>query len=341
MKCKRISIDLAKNIFQLCAISDENTVIFNKKVKRSNLIYELSQFEPTTVVMEACYSSNPWGRAIEKIGHSVVLIPAFVVKPFVMGNKNDSNDALAIFEASMRPKIRFVKVKTIEQQDIQSLERARDLIIKNRTATLNQMRGLLAEYGLIAPKGATQLLSMTTDALEDPGNEMTAITRRLIRRLHRIVVDLYEQAKELESELRSNLKGNEQYKRLLTIPGVGPAIASTIMGAVSDPNMFKNGRQFAAWIGLTPSQHASGERNKMGRITKRGNKYLRLLLVHGARSVLRWCAKKTDKLSCWLQKLTERMHKCKANIAYANKMARIIWSVMYREQDFDLNLASA
>jgi transposase len=341
MKCKRISIDLAKNIFQLCVVSDENTILFNKKVKRSNLIHELRQFEPTTVVMEACYSSNPWGRAIQKIGHTVLLIPAFVVKPFVVGNKNDANDALAIFEASMRPKTRFVKVKSVEQQDIQSLERARDLIIKNRTATMNQMRGLLAEYGVVAPKGARKLLEATSDALEDPDNELTIITRRLIRRLNDIIKGLYEQALEIENELRSNLKDNEEYERLLTIPGVGPAIASSILGAVSDANMFKNGRQFAAWLGLTPSQHASGDRNSMGRITKRGNKYLRLLLVHGARAVLRWSSNKTDKLSQWLNNLTARMHKCRAAVSYANKMARIIWSVLSKKQAFDYNLACA
>lgn len=184
MKCSVISIDLAKNIFQLCALDEQRKVLMNKKVKRANLIHELRQFEPTQVVMEACYSANPWGRRIEKIGHSVRLVPAFAVKPFLMGNKNDANDALAIAEASFRPKIRFISVKPVEQQDIQSLQRVQELLRKNRTATSNQLRGLLAEYGEVAEKGIPSLTRAVPGILEDGDNELSFTARAFIHRLY-------------------------------------------------------------------------------------------------------------------------------------------------------------
>lgn len=341
MKCKRISIDLAKTIFQLCAISEDNQVLMNKKIKRSQLLHELRKFEPTTIILEACYSSNPWGRAIQKLGHKVLLIPAYVVTPFLIGNKNDANDALAIIEASMRPHVRFVKVKTVEQQDIQSLQRSRELLVRQRTATLNQIRGFLAEYGVVAPKGAKSIMLATADALESEENELTPITRRLIRQLYKLAKNLFLEVEQIEKEIHRAVNENEDYQRLLTIPGVGPAIASAIIGAVSDSNMFKNGRQFAAWLGLTPMQHSSGDKQRLGKITKRGNKSLRLLIVHGARAVLRWSSKKDDKLSQWLNALAARMHKNKAAVSYANKMARIIWSVLNKKEPFNPAFASA
>jgi transposase len=341
MKCTLVSIDLAKNIFQICGFDAERNVIFNKKVKRSNLIYQLNQIEPTRVVMEACYSSNPWARRIEKLGHEVVLIPPFIVKPFLIGNKNDHNDAIAIGEAAFRPKIRFVSVKSVEQQDIQSLHKVKELLNKSKRAMVNQMRGLLAEYGLVFPKTIPKLLKAVPDALEDADNELTSISRSFIKRLYDNVRDLHKQSEEVTLELNELVRSKEDYQRLITIPGIGPVISAAILGAVSDPNAFKNGRQFAAWIGLTPSLYASGETSRLGKITKRGNKTLRMLLIHGARTVLNWCDKKDDQLSCWLQALKKRMHGCKAVVALANKLARIVWSVLAKKQNFDLKLACA
>lgn len=341
MKCSLISIDIAKNIFQVCGFDENRQVIFNKKVKRSRLIHELRQIEPTKVTMEACYSSNPWGRQIEKLGHQVDLIPPFMVKPFLIGNKNDPNDTLAIGEAWYRPKIRFVKVKSVEQQDIQSLQRIRELMLKNKTAIANQMRGLLAEYGLVFPKRVESLLKELPGVLEDAENELSSIGRRFISRLHENLKQIIEQIKEVGQELNNLIKSRDEYRRLITIPGVGPVVAAAIMGSVSDANAFKNGRQFAAWIGLTPSQYASGETSRMGKITKRGNKDLRRLLIHGARAVLNWCEKKDDQLSCWLKSLTKRMNACKAVVALANKLARIVWSVLAKKQEFNVKLACA
>jgi transposase len=340
MKCNLVSIDLAKNIFQICGFDHERKVMFNKKVKRSNLIHELSQIEPTRIAMEACYSSNPWGRRIENMGHKVFLVPPFMVKPFVIGNKNDHNDALAIGETFFRPKIRFVPVKTVEQQDIQSLTKIKDLLTKQKTATSNQLRGLLAEYGLVSLKNSPSLLKEIPDFLEDAENELSHISRAFVRRLKENLQYIIVQIDEVKLALNELVKNKEDYKRLLTIPGVGPIIAATLMGAV-DSKMFKNGRQFAAWIGLTPKQYSSGEKNHIGGISKRGNNSLRRLLIHGARSVLNWCEKKDDKLSLWLKELAKRMTSNKAAVALANKLARIIWSVLSKKEVFNIKQACA
>lgn len=339
MKCSVISIDLAKNIFQICALDETRKVLFNKKVTRDNLLHELRQFEPSIVVMEACYSSNPWGRRIEKLGHQVKLIPPFIVKPFVIGNKNDANDALAIAEASLRPKIRFVAVKSTEQQDIQSLQRISERLIKVRTGDVNQLRGLLSEYGEVVGLGIPMLMKAVPDILEDATNELTATARSFVLRLYQNVQATSAQIDEVKTQLAELVSGKQEYELLQTIPGIGPVTASALMAAIGDANAFKNGRQLAAWIGLTPSQYASGEMNRMGKITKRGNSALRKYLIHGARTVLNWCEKKDDVLSCWLKKLKERMHGCKAVVALANKLARIVWIVLSSQQPFDVTKA--
>lgn len=341
MKCNVIGIDLAKNIFQVCGLGEDKSVLFNKRLKRSSLIQFLSQQEPTLVVMEACYSANSWGRRIEKLGHEVRCIPAFVVKPFVIGHKNDANDALAIAEASLRPKIRFVSIKSVEQQDIQSLQRIRELLIRQRTAIYNQIRGLLAEYGEVCAKTPSALQRALPDILEDAENELSSTARDFIARLQRHAQHLCEQIDELTVQLKSLVVQKEEYARLVTVPGVGPMVAATILASVNDIHNFKNGRQFASWIGLTPSQHSSGESTRLGKISKRGHQHLRRMLIHGARSVFMWSEKKQDNLSCWLQNLKGRTHNCKAVVALANKLARIIWVVLAHNTEFDVKKACA
>ena len=247
MKSSVISIDLAKNIFQICVLDEMRQILFNKKVKRLELIHELRQFEPTIVVMEACYSSNPWGRRIEKLGHEVRLIPPFIVKPFVIGNKNNANDALAIAEASLRPKVRFVALKSTEQQ-----------VVKVRTGDVNQLRGLLSEYGTVVGLGISTLMNAIPDIIEDASNELTVTARSFIQRIYQNIKRTSLQIEEVKTQLIELVKDKQAYKLLLTVPGVGPVIATAIMAAVGDANVFKNGRQLAAWIGLTPSQYASG-----------------------------------------------------------------------------------
>ena len=343
MNYKIISIDLAKHVFQICALDSHHKVKLNKKVSREKLLDTLRQMEPTLVVLEACYSAHPWGRAIEKLGHTVKLIPPYMVKPFVIGNKNDHNDALAIAEAALRPKVRFVPVKSLEQQDVQSLQRIRDRLIKQRTATANQIRGLLAEYWIIIPKGLSQLRSLVPDIVEDAEQPLTFTARRFTPRLYEEIVALDGQIKEVEQQLYGLLEANEDFARLQSIPGIGPVAAATFVASVADARQFKNGREMASWIGLTPKQHSSGEMQKMGSISKRGNRELRRVLIHGARAVMNWCEKKTDPMSVWIKQLAQRAHPCKVIVALANKLARIAWAVLSRKERFNvasLNVAT-
>jgi transposase len=328
MKNSLISVDLAKNVFQVCAMDSEQRITENKKVSRKKLLPTLSQFEPTTVVMEACYTSHPWGRAIQALGHTVKLIPPYQVKPFVIGNKNDHNDAIAIAEASRRPKASFVPVKSLEQQDLQSLQRIRERMIKHRTATGNQLRGLLAEYGIVLPKGLRYLRAQVPLILEDAENTLTTVARSFIHRLYRELVEHDKQISEIETELSTLVEKRKDYQLLQTIPGIGPVIATTLLASVGDARYFKNGRQMAAWAGLAPRQHASGEKSRMLGISKRGDRTLRKMFIHGARAVLNTCGAKTDKLSLWLKALSSRAHPCKVIVALANKMARIAWAVL-------------
>lgn len=263
------------------------------------------------------------------------------MKPFVIGNKNDANDAFAIAEASLRPRIRFVAVKSTEQQDIQSLQRITERMIKTRTAEVNQLRGLLSEYGVVVGTGVATLMNAIPSIAEDANNELTSITRSFIFRLYLNIKRASQQIDEVKSLLTELIKDKAEYLLLQSIPGIGPVTAGALMASVGDASIFKNGRQLAAWIGLTPTQYASGEINRMGKISKRGNSSLRKYLIHGARTVLNWCDKKDDVLSCWLKRLKERMNGCKAVVALANKLARIVWSVLTNKQVFDVSKACA
>ena len=335
-----IAIDLAKHVFQVCVMNGRQKVLSNKKLKRALLLEYLRQFEPCTVVMEACYSSNSWGRAIQQLGHEVKLIPPHQVKPFVIGNKNDSNDAIAIAEAAHRPKARFVDVKTLHQQDIQTVHRIRERCIRQRTALINQLRGLLSEYGEIVPMTRQALRKQIPLILENGDNNLTVVMRNMVSRL----VDQWQNADQeiafLDQQLQHLIKQNEHYQNLNSIPGIGPLGTALIIASVGDAAQFKNGRQFAAWIGLTPKQYASGDTRRMGSISKRGNAMLRKTLIHGARTVLNWCDNKNDPLSLWLQKLKQTLHPCKLIVALANKIARIIWAVLHSRRPYDPKLAA-
>jgi len=331
---KRISIDLAKNVFQVCAFSEKNKIVFNRKVLRNGLLNLLRNIAPTTVVMEACYSSNYWGRAIQDLGHKVLLIPAYQVKPFVVGNKNDANDAVAIGEASWRPKASFVSVKTIAQQDVQTLLRLREQTQKVRIMVSNQIHGFLAEYGVFCKKGHKALVETLAEALAPESQQLSAVA---IDVMH-MQMDQYKHLKRQEEEINNRLvalcRDNPCYSYLQSIPGIGPIVAATLIASIGDPSYFKNGRQLSAWIGLTPLQYASGEKSRMGKISKRGNRNLREMLIHGARSIVNWVAKKNDKLSLWIKELQKRMNPRKVIVAVANKLARISWAVMSKQVEY-------
>jgi transposase len=339
MEYKLISIDLAKTVFQVAAFNPDNTIAFNRKVSRSALLDTLRQCAPTLVVMEACYSANYWGRSILTLGHQVKLVPARMVKAMLVGNKNDANDAIAIGETACRPTVNLLRPKTVEQQDMQSLLRIRERLVENRTANGNQLRGFLAEYGVIIAKTPRQLLSAIPLILEDADNQLSEVSRAFIDRLYQFQLFLNEQIDQVTAQIQALAQTMPLYPLLLTIPGVGPIVASALLASIHDVNDFKNGRQLAAWLGLTPSQYSSGNTNRLGKITKRGNSSIRRLLIHGARTVLNWCDKKDDVLSLWLQRLKQRQHICKVVVALANKMARMVFVVMSKAQKFDVNNA--
>ena len=334
MNYKVISIDIAKNIFQICGLNQYGKVAFNKKVTRAKLLDTLRQYKTDFIVLEACYASNPWGRAIADLGFTVKLIPPYQVKPFLVGNKNDHNDAIAIAEAALRPTACFVPIKTLEQQDIQSLDRIRERLIKHRTAVINQLRGLLSEYGIFVKTGTAHLIKEIPVILDNPSDSLTVIAKKFIRKLADEINGINQDIIEIENLSEALLKTHPSYTHLQTVRGIGPVTAAAIIASANTGKQFKNGRCFAAWLGLTPKQYASGDHSLMKGITKRGNNYLRKCFIHGARAVMNWCKNKTDKFSLWINNLLNRMHPCKAIVAVAHKIARIAWAVLVHQQPY-------
>lgn len=336
-----ISIDLAKNIFQVCLLDASHQVTFNRKVKRHKLLSTVLNLDAKVLVMEACYSSNHWGRLFQKHGYQVALIPPHQVKPFVTGNKNDYNDAIAIAEAAQRPKATKVPVKSLEQQDIQSLYRIRERLIRHRTAVMNQLRGLLAEYGLILTNNAGAIRKTVPALLDCSDNGLTSVAQNFLSELYQEIQSKDQAVERIEQQIETLLQANPDYQQLQTLPGIGPIIAGNLIAHINQAESFKNGRQMAAWLGLTPKQHSSGEHTKMLGISKRGNQSLRKHFIHGARAVLNWCHKKNDPLSLWLQQLLRKKHPCVVIVALANKMARIAWAMLTKKQNFDPKLCTA
>jgi transposase len=329
-----ISIDLAKTIFQVCQFTDSSKILSNKKVSRKKLSQEIAQLSPTTVVMEACYSAHYWGRTFEHYGHTVKLVPAQHVKPFVRGNKNDANDAVAIAEASLRPNMRFVRVKTLEQQDIQSLHRIRERFVNHRTRISNQTRGLLSEYGLVARVRFKALKTLMHEALES--DALTERFKEEISSIYEELLDLEHRLKRVNTKLKGLAEQNPLCRLMMTIPGIGFINATAIYAAIGNGKQFETARDFGVWMGLTPQHYASGTKLHTGRITKRGNRYLRKQLVHGARSLMNRSKGKKDRLSVWINEIVARRGQAKACVALAHKLARIIWAVLSRGEEFRL-----
>ena len=339
MNFKRIGIDLAKNVFQLHGVNEKEETVLKKKLKRHQFLhYLLTKVNTNCVIaMEACSGSNHWGRKLESAGFIVRIIPAQYVKPYVKRNKNDANDAEAICEAASRPNMHFVPVKTIEQQDMQAIHRARSELVKQRTMKANQIRGLVSEYGVVAPKGLSQLKKVLPDWLEDPSNELSALFRELLSDLYHHFKTLDEQVKSYETQIKKLASQSKEANRLQTIPGIGPLTATALVAAVGDGKQFKQGRSLAAWLGLTPRQHSSGGKEVLLGITKAGDKYLRTLFIHGARAVVNSCKKKEDSTSQWANNLKDHNHTNKVAVALANKNARVAWAILTKGIIFDAN----
>ncbi|MDP1575185.1 MAG: IS110 family transposase, partial [Cypionkella sp.] len=283
--------------------------------------------------MEACGSAHFWARKLEGYGHTVKLMAPQFVKPYVKTNKNDVADAEAICEAVSRPNMRFVAIKTIEQQAILSVHRARQGFVKARTAQGNQIRGLLSEFGIIIPMGIRSVMKQIPDILEDGENALPGTMRNLLDRLTDNLKEMDRQVQELEAQIQLWHRENALSRKLAEIPGLGPITASAIVATVGDAREFKNGRQLAAWMGLVPRQHSSGGKQTLLGISKRGDTYLRTLMIHGARAVIRFAESKADP-DGWLRKLMARRNKNVAAVALANKNARIVWALLANDRMF-------
>lgn len=339
-KLSRIGIDLAKNVFQLHGVNRQEKTVWNRRLKRDNWLKILQDKAETDCMigMEACTGAHHWARQLQAKGFTVKLIAPQFVKPYVKSNKNDAKDAEAICEAMSRPSMRFVTVKTKEQQDIQAIHRIRAELIGQRTAKGNQIRGLVAEYGLVAPQKLFQLRRAIPCWLEDAENGLSDLFRRLLNGLWGDLKTLDQRVAELDQEINLIAQSDPTAKRLQQLRGVGPMIATALLATVGNAEQFANGRQMAASLGLTPRQHSSGNQHRLLGITKRGDAYLRSLLIHGARAVIRTAKEKDDRLSRWVSDLAARRHPNIAAVALANKTVRMAWAMLTRDTDYYPNL---
>jgi transposase len=337
MNVKTIGIDLAKAIFQIHGVNEHGKFLFNKQLKRAQMISFFANLPPCLVGMEACSSAHYWARKLQGLGHTVKLMAPQFVKPYVKTNKNDAADAEAICEAVSRPNMRFVPMKSSEQLAVLALHRARQGFVKARTAQANQLRGLLAEHGIIIPKGISHIGKHLPEILEEYENGLPGTFRQLLERLGDHLKALDRQVQELEVQLQSWHRENVASKKLAQIPGIGPITASALIASVGDAKSFKNGRQLAAWLGLVPRQHSSGGKQTLLGISKRGDSYLRTLLIHGARAVLRVAERKAQHANSWLAGVMGRRNHNVAAVALANKNARIVWALLAQEREYEAN----
>jgi len=328
MNIETLGIDIAKNVFQLHGVNRAGHVVLKRRVMRDQLIAVLARIKPCTIVVEACTGAFYWQRKFEALGHQVRIISPQYVKPFVRRQKNDGNDAEAICVAARQPHMRFVPTKSIEQQDIQALHRARQRMVNHRTAVVSQIRGLLLDRGFAFAKSITRARRIIPEILSDLDNELTDLAREAVGELHDLMLDLDRRIASFDRKIERVFRGSEVCQRIARIKGVGPKTATALIAAIGDGAEFKNGRHLAAWLGLVPRQYSSGDKRVMMGISKRGSQHLRTVLVHGGRAVVRTATNKTDPLNQWVNQLRERRGYNRAAVAVANKNARIIWAVL-------------
>jgi len=326
-----IGLDLAKNVFQVHGIDANGKVLVRRKLRRAEVLEFFAKASPCLVGMEACATAHYWAREIAKLGHEVRLIPPAYVKPYVKRNKTDAADAEAIAEAVTRPTMRFVPVKSAAQQAALMLHRVRELLVRQRTMLATAIRAHLAEFGIIAPQGIHRVEKLANE-VNDPA--VPPLARDALMLLVDELASVWQRIDELEVRLVALHRADEVSRRLASIPGVGPITAMAIANTVPDPSMFRSGREFAAWLGLTPKSHSSGGKDRLGRISKRGDRYIRHLLYVGAGNAIRFAKARAATGEAWIRGLQERRPPKVVIIALANKMARIAWALMIRGQCF-------
>ena len=330
MEISTIGLDLAKNIFQIHGINSQDEPVVRKALRRSQMLPFFAKIEPCLVGIEACGTSHHWARELIKLGHDVrLMLPAYV-KPYVKRGKTDAADAEAICEAVTRPTMRFVPVKSAEQQAVLSMHRGRDLLVKQRTQLINMIRGLLAEFGISIAQGVCRALETARAIVDGEALDVPPEGVRVVGRLSQQALDVHAQVREIERDLLAWQRKSELASRLMTIPGIGTIGATALAASVTDPHQFRSGRQFAAWLGLTPLQKSSGGKERLGRITKMGDRYLRKLLVVGMTAVVRHAKSKPQSADPYLLALLQRKPVRLVTVALANKTARIVWAVMTR-----------
>lgn len=328
-----LAIDLAKGSFQVCAIGSDGAVLYNRALSRPRLAALLAEQPACIVAMEACATSHHWGRVAQRHGHEVRLVPAAYVKPFVKRQKNDRADAEAIAEAAMRPTMRFVAVKSAETQGRAVAFRTHQCLVRQRTQLINALRGHLAEFGLVAPKGPASL-KVLENALADETSDLPGSVKEMAKIYLTQIEQLSKVVERLADELETASKTDEQLRRLCTIPGIGPVTAGAVAAFAPDLETFDSGRNFAAWLGLVPRQRSTGGKAKLGSVSKMGQTDIRRLLIVGAMSVIRWVVRKGDSENRWLAALVARKPKMVAAVALANKMARVIWALTTKQEEY-------
>jgi transposase len=334
VKVTTVGLDIAKQVFQVHGADKTGRTVLRRKLRRNEVARFFSEQAPCLVGIEASGSAHYWARMLGGLGHTVRLMAPQFVKPYVKSNKNDANDAEAICEAVTRPSMRFVPQKSVEQQDLQCLHRVRSRLVACRTQLVNQIRGLLAEYGIVLPQHPGQVRRGLPTVLEDAENQLTGFGRELFQSLYGELVQLDEKIGDADDRIQIAFQRTPDCQRIAAVEGVGPLIATAIVAAINNGRAFENGRQFSAWLGLVPRQNSSGGKSRLLGISKRGDPYLRTLLIHGARSVVYRAKLKTDKRSLWINDKQQRLGTSKACVAVANKNARIIWSLIAREQEY-------
>jgi transposase len=334
MKITTTGIDLAKNVFQVHGVDERGKVVLRKQLKRGQVMAFFVKLPPCLIGMEACGSAHHWGRQLQTLGHAVKLMAPQYVKPYVKTNKHDVADAEAICEAVGRPNMRFVPIKTVEQQVMLTVHRARQGFVKARTAQGNQIRGLLAEFGVVLPQGISHLAQRLPEIVDDVENALPGSLRQLLARLHEHWQQLDRQVAQLEGEIQRWHKNSEASQRVAALAGVGALSASALVATVGDGRSFANGRQVGAWMGLVPKQASTGGKPTLLGMSKRGDSYLRTLFIHGARSVVQQAVRHPERADPWLKQLLARRPKNVVAVALANKNARIAWALLAHGREY-------